>query len=138
MNSLASCTSVAWGLPTRMSGFVKKSSLYLWFCSVWIDIVIMIGVLILVWFFSIGKVPIFLQHHRRFPMQYSREDLWYGPVAISRPKESLLLGNFTAAILFVVLPIGVILALQAFIRDFWDANAAIFGLLKGLVTMCVS
>lgn len=70
-------------------------------------------------------------------MRYDHFTGWYAPIDISHPKTDLILSNVIAAVIFVAVPIGVILAMQCSVRSFWDANAAVFGLLKGLVLMYV-
>lgn len=78
---------------------------------------------------------IFRQSKRLFPMWYTESQGWYGPTHLSYPKRPLILGNTVAGLVFTGVPIAVILAMQVFVRSFWDTNAAILGLLKGLVVM---
>ena len=81
---------------------------------------------------------IFRQSKRVYPMWYTESRGWYGPTNISHPKQPLILSNTLAGIIFTGIPIAIILAMQVAVRSFWDANAAILGLLKGLVIMYVS
>lgn len=80
---------------------------------------------------------IFRQSKRLFPMWYTESQGWYGPTDLSHPKQPLILGNTIAGLIFTAVPIVVILTMQVFVRSFWDANAALLGLLKGLVIMYV-
>lgn len=72
-----------------------------------------------------------------FPMRYDFFSGWYGPINISYPRRNLILTNLVAGLLFTAIPFAIIIAMQIFVRSFWDANAAIFGLLQGLAMMYV-
>lgn len=115
----------------------RKRKLFRWLGQVWFDILVMTLLLGVAFTMRAINLPIFLERKRRFPMRYDSEDLWYGPVSISRPREALRLSNLTAGLSFTAAPIMVILFLQIFVRSFSDLNAAIFGLLKGLAAMYV-
>lgn len=107
-----------------------------WVCLVWLDFLVLLFILFLVWLFD-RRVRVFRQNSRTFPMWLEPPDGWYGPPSISQPKQDLILSNFVAAMIVTTVPIAVFLMTQIIIRDFWDANAAIFGLLKGLALMFV-
>ncbi|MCJ1466452.1 phosphatidic acid phosphatase type [Pseudocyphellaria aurata] len=77
------------------------------------------------------KQQVFRQSKMIFPMRWSRDMGWYGPEDISYPQRPLILKNVTAGFLLTGVPIAIIVGMQAFVRSFWDANAAILGLLKG-------
>lgn len=107
-----------------------------WIALVGIDLLLMLCL-------SLGTLALKLDHRifhqstRLFPMRYSESQGWYGPIDISYPQRPLILSNIIAGLIFSLVPITVILAMQAFVRSFWDANAAILGLVKGLVMMYV-
>lgn len=117
--------------------FHRKNKFGTWLQRVWFDALTMFLLVAIAFALRASNTPIFMERSRRFPMHYSREDLWYGPASISRPREPLRLSNLTAGISFTAAPLIVILIMQVFIRSFSDMNAAIFGLLKGLATMYV-
>ena len=96
----------------------------------------MICALVIAYFFK-TKVPVFRQKERTFAIWREGPDGWRGQTYISHPKERLILSNLVAGLLFSVVPIAIILFVEAFIQSFWDANTAIFGLVKGLVTTYV-
>lgn len=138
MRYLTRYISIPWTPFSALSTPHQKRNFASWLRRVWFDIVVMVLLLIVAYIIRAVDTPIFLERRRSFPMHYSREDSWYGPPYISHPKEKLRLDNLEAALCFTIIPIIVILALQVFIRSFWDLNAAIFGLLKGLVITYVS
>ena len=107
-----------------------------WLHCTWPDILIMIGVVLAAW--GLSHAHIFRQQQRTFPLWRNLDGGWYGPVSISHPKQALILNNLVAALIFVGVPMAVMLLMQFRIRNFWDANAGIFGLLKALVAMYVA
>ena len=70
-----------------------------------------------------------------FPMRYDFYSGWYGPTNISHPRRNLILTNLVAGLIFTGIPLIIILAMQVFVRSFWDANAALFALFQGLAIM---
>lgn len=76
--------------------------------------------------------------HRTIPMTWdSRTNTWVGPVEISWPKEDFILPILTAEILIPLIPTIVLLKMQIWVRNFWDFNAAVFGLFKGIAIVYV-
>ena len=108
--------------------------LSLWLRLVWLDLLAMICALIIAYFFN-SKVKVFRQSERIFAMWRDGPDDWHGQTYISHPKQPLILTNLVAALIFSVVPIGIIVCMQVFVRNFWDMNTAVLGLVKGLVTM---
>ena len=77
--------------------------------------------------------------NRTFPMTWdSRTSTWVGPVDISWPKQDFIVPIMTAEILIPLIPTLVLLAMQIWVRSFWDFNAAIFGLFKGIAIVYVA
>ncbi len=110
--------------------------LLLWLRLAWLDILAMLVILAISYVFK-DHVPVFRQNRRTFAMWRDGPDDWYGETYISHAKQPLVLSNLAAALIFVAVPIGIILFMQIFIRNFWDAHTAIFGLLQALITMYV-
>jgi membrane-associated phospholipid phosphatase len=108
--------------------------LLLWLRLAWLDILAMLVILAISYVFK-DHVPVFRQNRRTFAMWRDGPDDWYGETYISHAKQPLILSNLVAALIFVASPIGIILFMQIFIRNFWDAHTAIFGLLQALITM---
>lgn len=134
---IAYCTSGPRRLFSPTPAFHWKKQSRIWLQRVWFDAFTMFLLVAIAFALRAFNTPIFMERSRRFPMHYSREDLWYGPASISRTREPLLLSNMTAGISFTAAPLMVITIVQIFIRSFSDMNAAIFGLLKGLASMYV-
>lgn len=107
-----------------------------WLGLVGVDILLMVCLSLATLVLKLDH-EIFRQSKRLFPMRYSESQGWYGPTDLSYPKQPLILSNAIAGMIFTAVPLAVILAMQVFVRSFWDANAAILGLLKGLVIMYV-
>ena len=107
-----------------------------WVRLVWLDFLVLLFILFLAWLFD-SRIRVFRQHNRTFPMWLEPPDRWYGPPSISQPRQQLIVSNLVAAMVVTAVPVVVFLMTQIIIRDFWDANAAIFGLLKGLALMFV-
>ena len=77
--------------------------------------------------------------HRRFPMTWdSRTSTWVGPVDISWPKQDFIVPILTAEILIPLIPTIILLAMQIWVRNFWDFNTAVFGLFKGIAIVYVA
>ena len=76
---------------------------------------------------------------RTFPMTWdSRTSTWVGPVDISWPKQDFIVPILTAEILIPLIPTIILAAMQIWVRSFWDFNAAIFGLFKGIAIVYVT
>lgn len=60
---------------------------------------------------------------------------WYGPTSISHDEGRDVLSTLNTAIVCTAIPLAVIIIMQRFVRNFWDASAAKFGLLKALALM---
>lgn len=60
---------------------------------------------------------------------------WYGPVELSYPYTPLILPVAFTSIIIPTVGVTVLVVMQVWVRSFWDANAALFGLFKGLVMM---
>ena len=60
---------------------------------------------------------------------------WRGPLDISYPIEKSVLNTFNCGLVVVLVPIAIVLFMQMYVKSFWDANAAILGLLKALTAM---
>lgn len=96
----------------------------------------MICALIIAYFFN-SKVKVFRQSERTFAMWRDGLNDWHGQTYISHPKQPLVLNNLVAGLIFSVVPIAIIVCMQVFVKNFWDMNSAILGLVKGLVTMYI-
>ena len=89
--------------------------------------------------FGLSSVQPFHRDVRVFPIWLNKSTgLWEGPAEYSYPKIPHVLGIVNSAIAIGTIPIVAVLFMQIWVRSFWDANAAIWGLLKALVLMCFS
>ncbi|KAI4167924.1 MAG: hypothetical protein LQ343_006794 [Gyalolechia ehrenbergii] len=80
--------------------------------------------------------PLFRQEKYTWPMWRDPvERLWVGPESISRPPYDNIFSNINAAIILSLAPIAVLLFMQIFVRNFWDFNAALMGLLTAVDIM---
>ncbi len=123
---------------TRWDQNIKKNR-----CSHWLWLVLPDLCLL----FSMFLAAIFMEKYllnfrwmtRTFPMTWDpRTSTWVGPVEISWPKEDFIVPVLTAEILIPLIPTIIILAMQIWVRNFWDFNAAIFGLFKGIAIVYVA
>lgn len=62
---------------------------------------------------------------------------WYGPPELSYPHAPFILGVVFTAVVVPAVGVAVLVGMQVFVRSFWDLNAGLFGLFKGLVMMWV-
>ena len=62
---------------------------------------------------------------------------WYGPPELSYPHAPFILGVVFTAVVVPAVGVAVLVGMQLFVRSFWDLNAGLFGLFKGLVMMWV-
>ena len=60
---------------------------------------------------------------------------WYGPPELSYPYSPFVLGVVFLAVLIPAVGAAVVVGMQLWVRSFWDANAGLFGMAKGLVMM---
>ena len=75
---------------------------------------------------------------QKFPLWYDpNRSLWYGPTAISHPRPPTVISSLHTAVALLAIPIAVFLFMQLRVRSFWDANHAIWGLLKAVALMFV-
>ncbi|KAL8721115.1 MAG: hypothetical protein Q9225_002138 [Loekoesia sp. 1 TL-2023] len=82
--------------------------------------------------------PLFRQKKYAWPMWRDPvEPFWVGPESINRPKIEAL-SNFGAAIILSLAPLTILLFMQIFVRNFWDFNAALIGLLTAVDIMTVT
>ena len=76
---------------------------------------------------------------REFPLWFDpHRNLWYGPTSISHPRPPTVISSLHTAVALLFIPIGVFLLMQLRVRSFWDANHAIWGLLKAVAVMYAS
>ena len=117
---------------------IKQNRCYRWLWLVLPDLCVL---------FSLFLAAIFMEKYldnfrwmtRTFPMTWDpRTGNWVGPVDISWPKEGFIVPVLTAEILIPLIPTVIILAMQIWVRNFWDFNAAIFGLFKGIAIVYVA
>lgn len=60
---------------------------------------------------------------------------WYGPPELSYPRTPFVFGILMLGVLIPAIGVAVIAGMQVWVRSFWDMNAGLFGLFKGLVMM---
>ena len=123
---------------TRWDQNIKKNRCTRWLWLVLPDLCLLVSA-----FIAAVCLEKFLDNfrwmHRRFPMTWdSRTGTWVGPVDISWPKQDFIIPILTAEILIPLIPTIVLLAMQIWVRNFWDFNAAIFGLFNGIAIAYVS
>ena len=129
------------GLPlrsTRWDQNIKKKP-----CSRWLWLVLPDLCLLVSSFIAAVCLERFLDNFRfmarTFPMTWdSRTGTWVGPVDISWPKQDFIVPILTAEILIPLIPTLILAAMQIWVRSFWDFNAAIFGLFKGIAIVYVA
>ena len=122
---------------TRWDQNIKKNCCTRWLWLVLPDLCLLVSA-----FIAAVCLEKFLDNfrwmHRRFPMTWdSRTSTWVGPVDISWPKQDFIVPILTAEILIPLIPTIILLAMQIWVRNFWDFNAAIFGLFKGIAIVYV-
>ena len=111
---------------------IKQNRVHRWLWVVLPDLIIMSS-LFLAAIFMNKRLDNFRWMTRRFPMAWDqRTSMWAGPVEISWPQEKFIVPILTAEILIPLIPTLILLAVQLWVRNFWDFNAAIFGLFKGI------
>ena len=60
---------------------------------------------------------------------------WYGPPELSYPVRPFVLGIMFTLVLIPAVGVAVLVGMQVFVRSFWDLNAGLFAMFKGLVMM---
>ena len=129
------------GVPlrsTRWDHNIKRNP-----CSRWLWLVLPDLCLLFSAFIAAVCLERFLDNFRfmarTFPMTWdSRTSTWVGPVDISWPKQDFIVPILTAEILIPLIPTIILAAMQIWVRSFWDFNAAIFGLFKGIAIVYVA
>ena len=80
--------------------------------------------------------PGYRMRERVFPIWYDpNRGVWYGPTSISQPHGTQVMSSLNTAMVCTILPILVILLMQVFVRNFWDASSAIWAVTKALALM---
>ena len=79
---------------------------------------------------------VFRWNQRYFPMTWDPvSERWYGPPELSYPHSPLILSTLFTGVVIPAVGVAVIVGMQVWVRSFWDANAGLFALFKGLVMM---
>lgn len=60
---------------------------------------------------------------------------WYGPIELSYPYEPFVVSVLASAVVIPAVGVVVVVCMQVWVRSFWDANAGLFAVFKGLVMM---
>ena len=124
--------------PKRWDQNVKRNRLHRWLWLVLPDLCIMLS-LFLAAIYMDKRLDNFRWMTRRFPMTMDPLNrTWVGPVEIGWPQERFIVPIMTAEVLIPLIPTVILLATQIWVRNFWDFNAAIFGLFKGIAIVYVT
>ena len=84
------------------------------------------------WFWAPG----YRMSERTFPLWFDPDrNFWYGPTSISQPRGTEVISSLNTAIVCTALPVLVIILMQLFVRNFWDASSAYWALFKALALM---
>ena len=111
---------------------IKQNRVHRWLWIVLPDLIIMSS-LFLAAIFMNKRLDNFRWMTRKFPMTWDqRTSTWVGPVEISWQQEEFIVPILTAEILIPLIPTLILLGMQLWVKNFWDFNAAIFGLFKGI------
>lgn len=125
--------------PPHRHPFFRRNGikpLWHWLRLVYLDILFMLAALAVTYIIQRFSHVAFHTNQRYFPMTWdpiSRR--WYGPSELSYPYTPLLVPSMFAGIMLPGVGFTVIVVMQVWVRSFWDANAGLFGLLKGLIMM---
>ncbi|KAA6410256.1 MAG: hypothetical protein FRX48_05677 [Lasallia pustulata] len=120
--------------PTFPARTSKARALLHYLHLVYLDLIVMALAASLMG--ALSFVPTYRRHTHLFPMWVDPSTkLWVGPVEYSYPRQPFILTTMQAALVDILVPVATILAVQVFMRSFWDANAAVFALLKALIVM---
>ena len=124
--------------PKRWDQNVKQNRVHRWLWLVLPDLCIMLSFFLAAIFMD-QYLHNFRWMTRTFPLTWDPSTgTWVGPVEISWPKKDFIVPVLTAEILIPLIPTVIILAMQIWVRNFWDFNAAIFGLFKGIAIVYVA
>ena len=124
--------------PKKWDQNIKQNRVHRWLWIVLPDLLIMLS-LFLAAIVMDKYLDNFRWMSRTFPMTWDPyNSTWVGPVEISWPKEEFIVPVLTAEILIPLIPTVILLAMQIWVRNFWDFNAAIFGLFKGIAIVYVA
>ena len=86
--------------------------------------------------YFLDRTHIYNRQNRYFPMWFNTHTgLWEGPIEYSYPHIPMALSALNCALALLLIPLATILAMQLFVRSFWDWNAATLGLLKAMTLM---
>ena len=117
---------------------IKQNRVHRWLWIVLPDLILMLSLFLaaIVMDKCLGN---FRGMTRTFPMTWDPyNSTWVGPVEISWPNEGFIVPVLIAEILIPLIPTVILLAMQIWVRNFWDFNAAIFGLFKGIAIVYVA
>ena len=107
-----------------------------YFRLIWPDVSLIVSVSGLA--YQLSQLVPFKMYDRVFPMWYNpTTGLWEGEIQYSYPHLPYILDTLGSGFAIGTIPIGVVLIMQFWVRSFWDANAAIWGILKALTLMLV-
>lgn len=121
--------------PRRPSTLHRAFTAFVhWLRLVYIDLLTMALVLFAVYNIMVFWPDVFRWNERFFPMTWDPvSESWYGPPELSYPESPFVLA---VPFLVGVIPgvgAAVVVGMQIWVRSFWDVNAGLFGLFKGLV-----
>ena len=125
------------GRSTKWDQNIKKKPYYHWLWLVLPDLCLLFFLFLAAMYME-RNLENFRWMTRTFPVTWDpRTSTWVGPVEISWPKEEFIMPILTTEILIPLIPTIIILAMQIWLRSFWDFNAAVFGLFKGIAIVYV-
>ena len=123
----------ALGCRRRVWGHMRH-----WLHLVWLDVVLLVLVALATGAAGHWITRVYRSDHRYFPMTFDPvAQKWMGPAELSYPQSDFVISFRVAGAVAVMVPLAVFLFMQIFVRDPWDVTAASFGVLKGLVILCV-
>lgn len=115
-----------------------RTALRHWLRLVYLDIAVMLLALAATYLVMRVSGAVFRARERPFPMTWEPvSGRWYGPPELSYPVRPFVLGVAFTAVVIPAVGTAVLVGMQAFVRSFWDLNAGLFGMFKGLVMMWV-
>ncbi|CAF9913143.1 hypothetical protein IMSHALPRED_000925 [Imshaugia aleurites] len=107
-----------------------------WLRLVYLDILLLLTVVASVKVMMVFSDNVYRWDERYFPMTWDPDSKkWYGPPELSYPHSPLIFSVVFLAVLLPAVGAAVVIGMQLWVRSFWDANAGLFGLFKGLVLM---
>lgn len=114
----------------RCNGFLR------WLRLVYLDIAFMLLALAVTHVIMKFAHVVFRWDQRYFPMTWDPiSERWYGPAELSYPLSPFILSILFTGVLIPAVGVAVIVGMQAWVGSFWDMNAGLFALFKGLVMM---